>query len=60
MLLSSRGLAGEAAGLARESDERVRAVSERSKALEGAIGGFLEELGRARAERYRVGGDQQG
>jgi uncharacterized protein YoxC len=46
------GLAGEAATLAMQSDERVRATSAMSKELESAIGAFLDEVARARAERH--------
>lgn len=48
------GLAGEAATLARQSDERVRATSAMSKELERSIGAFLDEVSRARAERHGV------
>jgi uncharacterized protein YoxC len=47
------GLAGEAATLAMQSDERVRATSAMSKELERSIGSFLDEVARARAERHR-------
>ena len=43
--------AREAAALARQVDDRVRATSSQSLALEQSIGDFLGAMGRARAEK---------
>ncbi len=48
------GLASEAATLARQMDERVRATSSQSQELERSIGDFLGEVARARAEKHRA------
>ena len=47
------GLASEAAALARQVDERVRATSSQSQALERSIGDFLGAVADARAEKQR-------
>jgi methyl-accepting chemotaxis protein len=47
------GLAGEAATLARQVDERVLATSSQSQALERSIGDFLGAVAQARAEKQR-------
>lgn len=47
------GLASEAAALARQVDDRVRATSSQSQALEQSIGDFLGSVAKARAERRR-------
>ncbi|MGE7471695.1 methyl-accepting chemotaxis protein [Bosea sp. NPDC003192] len=45
------GLAREAAALARQVDDRVRATSSQSLALEQSIGDFLGAMAKARAEK---------
>ncbi|HEV7325243.1 MAG TPA: methyl-accepting chemotaxis protein [Bosea sp. (in: a-proteobacteria)] len=45
------GLAREAAALARQVDDRVRATSSQSLALEQSIGDFLGSVAKARAEK---------
>jgi methyl-accepting chemotaxis protein len=46
------GLAGEAAVLATQTDERVKAALVRAQELERSIGGFLGEIAQVRAERH--------
>ena len=47
------GLAGEAAILAEQMDQRVGTTSRLSQALESSIGEFLGEVAQARAEKHR-------
>jgi len=48
------GLAGEAAELARQMDDRVMTTSSQSQELERSIGEFLGAVAGARAERHRA------
>ncbi|WNJ90494.1 methyl-accepting chemotaxis protein [Bosea sp. 685] len=48
------GLAGEAAELARQMDQRVKAASNLSQELERSIGDFLGEVAQARADKHRA------
>ncbi len=47
------GLAGEAADLARQTDERIKATSRLAQDLERSIATFLGEVAQARTERHR-------
>ncbi|TCR68752.1 methyl-accepting chemotaxis protein [Bosea sp. BK604] len=48
------GLAGEAAALARQSDERIKATSVLMQELERSIGDFLGQVGRSHVERQHT------
>ena len=48
------GLAGEAADLARQTDERIKATSRLAQDLESSIAVFLGEVAQVRAEKHRA------